>query len=201
MAELRKGNARRANSTNYAADDESDPGVPKRRPKKPKSKYPGSNQRHPDENAVSVSSSVLGPSSTVVNSAPIQRHVREHMKGLFRQDDWLKEIVDDSELVCWDPKIQECCTPQAFKLHLGGTPCSAWNASACRVFVDNFLVTHQEIYPNVWAVRRMVLRKTQAYIKTLIRTFREKNRGENVKLAAKRAKNRRERKTNVSASP
>jgi len=120
------------------------------------------------------------------------------MKQLINQDDWLKELVDDNELVRWDPKIQECCTPQRFKLHLGGTPCSAWNASACRVFVDDFLATHRTIYADVWAIRRVVLKKTQAYIKTLIRSFREKNRGENVKLAVRMAKNRRERKTNVS---
>jgi len=59
MTELRKGNAPRANSNNHAADDQSDPGVPKRGLKKTKSKYPGSNRRPPDQNAVSVSSSVL----------------------------------------------------------------------------------------------------------------------------------------------
>jgi hypothetical protein len=54
------------------------------------------------------------------------------------------------------------------------------------------------MYPDVWAVRCMVLRKTRAYIKSLIKAHGESTRGGQLQLATKNAKNRRERKTNVS---
>lgn len=122
------------------------------------------------------------------------------MKGLIRQDDWLKEVINEHDLNNWNPEIEECCTAQQFRLHLAGTPCCPWNTSAARVFTDDFLKTHTEVYPDVWAVRRMVLRKTQAYIKSLIKAFRGNRRGKDLKDATRRAKNRRERKTNVSLS-
>lgn len=120
------------------------------------------------------------------------------MRTLIPKDDWLKEVVNEQDLNTWNPKIEECCIVEQFKLHLKGTPCHPWNSSATRVFADHFLRTHTEIYPDVWAVRRMVLKKTQAYIKSLIKAYRERNRGENLQFATRRAKNRRERKTNVS---
>jgi hypothetical protein len=120
------------------------------------------------------------------------------MKELIRKEDWLKELVNDYDINSWNSEVKECCTVDQFRLHFNGTPRSPWNFSAARVFTDHFLRTHPEIYPDVWAVRRMVLKKTQAHIKSLIRSFHDKDRGDNVKLAAKREKNRRERKTNVS---
>lgn len=120
------------------------------------------------------------------------------MKELIHEDDWLKEVVNEEDVNRWDPRVEECCTADQFKLHLRGTARNAWNVSAARVFTDHFLVTHAELYPNVWAVRRMVLKKTAAYIKSLVRKFRQGNHSEDLRLAIKRAKNRRERKTNVS---
>ena len=122
------------------------------------------------------------------------------MKGLISTDNWLKEVVHERDLSGWNPEIEECCTAQQFRLHLAGTPCCPWNTSAARVFTDNFLSTHAEIYPDVWAVRRMVLKKTRAYIKSLIKAFHQNRRGNDLKNATKRAKNRRERKTSVSPS-
>src|ERR1700753_159231 len=94
----------------------------------------------------------------------LQGRIRRHMKGLFHNDDWLKEIVDEDELKNWNPQIEDCRTADQFKLHLGGTPCDSWNSSPCRVFASDFLRTYSELYPDVWPVRRMVLRKTKAYI-------------------------------------
>ena len=54
VTELRKATGRSGNSANYAADDESDNDVPRRRLKKPKSKYPGVRRRPPAQNALSV---------------------------------------------------------------------------------------------------------------------------------------------------
>ena len=54
VTELRKANGRSGNSANYAADDESDHDVPRRRMKKPKAKYPGVRRRPPAQNALSV---------------------------------------------------------------------------------------------------------------------------------------------------
>ena len=119
------------------------------------------------------------------------------MKDLVR-DDWLKEVVTQNDLNNWNPDTGECCTAEQFKINLKGTPGDPWNTSATRVFTNYFLRTHAERYPDVWAVCRMVLRKTQAYIKSLIKAFREGLRSGPLKLAAKRAKNRRERKTTVS---
>jgi len=122
------------------------------------------------------------------------------MKSLIHKDDWLKEVVSEHDLNSWNPDMENCCTAEQFKLHLKGTPCDPWNSSAARVFTDDFLLAHAGIYPDVWAVRAMVLRKTHAYIKSLIRAFREGNRGSNFKLAARKQKNKYERKAYVSPS-
>ena len=122
------------------------------------------------------------------------------MRGLIHEDDWLKEVVHEHDLNNWNPEIEECCTADQFRLHLMGTPCDPWNSSAARVFANNFLHTHTETYPDVWAVRHMVLKKTRAFIKSIIKSFHQNRRGDALKGAAKRAKNRRERKTTVSPS-
>lgn len=195
VAELQKGNARRGDQANYAADDESDGDVPHRRLKKPKSKYPGVRRRPVAQNALSVFF-LISPFLSLTSSS--QRQIRAHMKSLIRKDDWLKEVVSEHDLNHWNPEIEECCTTQQFKLHLTGTPSDPWNSSAARVFTDDFLITHTELYPDVWAVRRMVLKKTRAYIKSLIRVFHQDNRGHATKQATKRAKNRYQRKADVS---
>lgn len=122
------------------------------------------------------------------------------MKSLIQDDDWLKDVVSEHDLNNWNPETEECCTAQQFKLHLKGTPRDAWNTSAARVFTDHFLFTHSAQYPDVWAVRRMILRKTSAHVKSLIKAFREGRRGNEVKQAIRRAKNRQERKATVSTS-
>jgi hypothetical protein len=123
------------------------------------------------------------------------------MKSLIRKEDWLKVVVQEDELNNWNPDARECCTPQQFRIHLLGTPSHPWNNSATRVFADDFLKTHSDTYPDVWAVRRMVLKKTQAYIKSLIKAYRAGTNGGELQRIARNAKNRRERKTNVSPSP
>ena len=197
LAELRKGNARRNDYEDYAADDESDGNLPRPRLSKRRPKYPGAMRRPPEQNILSVRFHGFLLSTT--NRLP-QRCIRAHMKKLFHKDDWLKDIVSDQELTNWNPEIEECCTAGKFKLHLKGTPCDPWNASAARVFTDDFLRSHTETYQDVWAVRRMVLRKTKAYIKSLIKSFRQIGQGEALRQAAKQAKNRQERKASVSPS-
>jgi hypothetical protein len=194
LEELRRGNAR-GNDTAYAADDELDRDLPRPRSGKRKSRYPGAGRRSPEQNALSVRFPVSLFSTADSLS---KRCIREHMKGLFHQDDWLKELVSEEDLANWRPGIEECCTAEQFKLHLKGTPCDPWNASATRVFTDDFLRSHEELYPDAWAVRRMVLKKTKAYIKSLIKYFRQNSRGDYLIQAAKQAKNRQERKANVS---
>lgn len=194
VSELRRGYAQR---TDYAADDESEGDVPRRKLRKQKSRYPGVRRRPAEQNALSVGFLIPPfPSLTLL----LQRQIRAHMRTLIHQDNWLKDVMNEHDLEDWDPTLRECCTADQFKLQLRGTPCCPWNASAARVFTDHFLQTHTEIYPDVWAVRRMVLRKTQACIKSLIRAFRQNGRSGDIKLALRRAKNRRERKTSVSPS-
>ena len=41
---------------------------------------------------------------------------------------------------------------------------SPWNTSAARVFTDSFLTTRSNTYRDIWPVRRMVLKKTRAYV-------------------------------------
>lgn len=138
--------------------------------------------------------SILSPISSS------QHQIQAHMKTLIHKDDWLKEVVSEHNLNSWDPDREDCCTVQQFKLHLTGTRCDPWNSSAARVFTNDFLLAHAGIYPDVWAVRSMVLKKTHTYIKTLIRGFCKGNRGSSFKLAARKQKNKYERKANVSPS-
>jgi hypothetical protein len=197
ITELRKGSGQRNGRMDYAADDESDGDGPRRRFRKRKSRYPGVRRRPAAQNSLSVSFSIFPLLSLTLLS---QSMIRAHMRGLIRKVDWLKDVISENELNNWNPKVRECCTAQEFKLHLKGTPSNPWNASATRVFADHFLDTYSQIYPDVWAVRRMVLKKTRAYVKSLIKAYRESRRSDNLQLATKEAKNRRERKTNVSPS-
>ena len=122
------------------------------------------------------------------------------MKSLIRDDDWLKDTVSDQDIANWNPEFGDCCTADAFRLHLAGTTCNRWNESATRVFASDFLTKNADTYPDGWTVRSMVLKKTRAYIKTLIKKFRDhpSTQNEESKAEKKRVKNRRERKANVS---
>lgn len=120
------------------------------------------------------------------------------MAFLIPVDDWLEEVIYLDELNNWNPADRECCTARHFKLNLNGTPGDPWNASAARVFTNDFLLTHADLYIDVWPVRSMVLRKTRAHIKSLIKKFRLKHSTKAARDALKVAQNRRERKGTVS---
>ena len=104
------------------------------------------------------------------------------MKALIPQENWLQNVISAEELHAWNPQTGPCCTPPTFKLNLGGTPLDEWNLSASRVFTDDFLTTHSASYDDTWENRQMVLKKSQAYIKTLIRLYRQQFVGEGVTL-------------------
>ena len=120
------------------------------------------------------------------------------MASLIPKDDWLQDVIHPDDLQAWNPQTGPCCTPATFKLNLKGTPLDDWNASASRVFTDHFLITHSGSYNDTWEVRQMVLKKSQAYIKTLIKLYRKKFIGDDVALRSKLAHRRRERKATVS---
>lgn len=121
------------------------------------------------------------------------------MKSLIHEDDWLKDTVSDQDIADWNSQQpRECCTADTFRLHLTGTTCDRWNESATRVFTDDFLVKNADTYPDEWTVRCMVLKKTRAYIKTLIHCFRNAPKGKDAKDELRRAKSKYERKVGVS---
>ena len=122
------------------------------------------------------------------------------MKVLIPQEDWLQNVISVEELHAWDPQTGPCCTPATFKLNLGGTPLDDWNLSASRVFTDHFLTAHSASYVDTWENRQMILKKTQAHIKTLIRLYCQQFVGEAVTLQTRLAHRRQQRKTNVSGS-
>ena len=120
------------------------------------------------------------------------------MRVLIPQENWLQNVISAEELHTWNPETGPCCTSAAFKLNLGGTPLDDWNLSASRVFADHFLATHSASYDDTWENRQMVLKKSQAYIKTLIRLYRQQFAGEAVTLQTRLARRRRQRKVDVS---
>lgn len=120
------------------------------------------------------------------------------MAELIPKDDWLHDVIHPDELRAWDPQTGPCCTPATFKLNLKGTPLDDWNLSASRVFTDHFLTTNSDSYRDTWEVREMVLKKTQAYIKSLVRLYRRRFEGDEVLAQKKLAARRRERKATVS---
>ena len=135
------------------------------------------------------------------HSLSFQVLVREHMLALIPEDQWLQDTIHPDELNAWDPAMGPCCTPGEFKLNLAGTPRNDWNISASRVFTDHFLVTHAATYTDDWENRELVLRKTQAHIKTLVRSYRQQFVGADVIQQRKVALRRRERKSKVSCCP
>jgi hypothetical protein len=120
------------------------------------------------------------------------------MATLIPQGDWLQDVIHPDELQAWDPQTGPCCTPDTFKLSLKGTPLDNWNVSASRVFTDHFLAANTDSYPDTWEIRGMVLKKTQAYIKSLLRLYRKQFVGADVALQNKIAHRRRERKATAS---
>lgn len=179
----------------YVADDEAEYNTPRRRLVKPRAKYPGVKRRSAAENAISV---VILFSHFLFTEISFQKRVREHMKALIPQGDWLQNVIGAEELNAWNPQAGPCCTSATFKLNLGGTPLDDWNLSASRVFTDHFLTTHSASYNDTWENRQMVLKKSQAYIKTLIRLYRQRFTGDGVTLQTKLAHRRRQRKSDVS---
>ena len=195
MKEIRRGNVAGNGSVDYSADDECD--VPRRRVRKPKAKAPGIKRRAAAENALSVRYIIYNFWSYYDPAS--QMRIRLHMRSLIHTNDWLKDTVSNHDISDWDQRREQCCTADTFRLHLAGTPCDPWNASATCVFADDFLLANAATYPDSWTVRSMVLKKTRAYIKTLIKSFRNYTKNEAAKEEKRRAKNRRERKANVSA--
>ena len=120
------------------------------------------------------------------------------MAGLISERDWLQDVIIPEELQAWDPETGPCCTPATFKLNVKGTPLDDWNVSASRVFTDDFLITNSGSYQDTWENRQMVLKKTQAYIKTIIKLYRQQFMGDEVRDQKKLAHRRRERKATVS---
>lgn len=182
---------------NYAADDEAEGNNPRRRFAKRRGKHPGVKRRTDTEKAISV---VFPPAAFYSLLTLFQRRVREHMATLIPRANWLQDLIHPDELQTWDPEGGPCCTPAAFKLNFRGTPRDNWNISASRVFTDHFLITHSDLYDDTWQNRGMVLKKTQAYIKTLLRYYRQKSVGEDVLRQTRVAHRRRERKAAVSFS-
>lgn len=120
------------------------------------------------------------------------------MAVMIPKRDWLQDVIYPDELQAWNPEAGPCCTSNTFKLNLKGTPLDDWNISASRVFTDHFLITHSDSYNDTWEIRQMVLKKSQAYIKTLIRLYRRQHVSSDVALQAKLAHRRQQRKASVS---
>jgi hypothetical protein len=129
-----------------------------------------------------------------------QRRVRDHMKVLIPKANWLQDLVHPGEIEAWNPETDPCCTPATFKINFRGTPRDLWNLSASRVFTDHFLLTHSNLYEDTWENRRMVLNKTQAHIKSLLRSYHRQFTSNEVDGQRKVAQRRRERKSTVSFS-
>ena len=120
------------------------------------------------------------------------------MGTLLPRDNRLQDTIHPDELQAWDPQAGPCCTPDSFKLHLKGTARDDWNISASRVFADHFITTHSDSYEDNWETRRMVLEKTQAHIKSLVRLYRQQFVSADVKRQTKIAHRRHSRKMFVS---
>ena len=123
------------------------------------------------------------------------------MTTLITNANWLQDLILPGELEAWNPETGPCCTPAMFKLNFRGTPRDEWNLSASRVFTDHFIATYPNLYEDTWENREMVLQKTQAHIKTLLRCYRQKSVGQDVVRQTRVAHRRRERKTAVSFLP
>ena len=120
------------------------------------------------------------------------------METLIPRDYWLQDLLHPGELEAWDPEAGPCCTAAAFKLNFNGTPHDDWNVSASRVFADHFFMTYPDLYENNWDNRELILKKTQAHIKTLLRSYRKQFVSDDVARQTRIAHRRRERKTVVS---
>ena len=169
---------------------------PRRQTGKSRAKYPGVKRRSAAENKLSVRHPNYG--RTVINcSFYSQERIREHMAILIPPEEWLEDVVYADELDRWDPARSECCAINNFKLRLGGTPGDDWNASAARVFTDDFLLTHAGTYPDAWPVRKMVLEKTRSHIKSLIKKYKLKYASPAAREVLRARQNRRERKALV----
>ena len=127
--------------------------------------------------------------------------MREHMKVLMPSQDLTHHAVsaDSEEVRNWNPQLGPCCiaTVTDFKILLG-RPRHPWNVSASRVFTDSFLTTHSASYEDTWEVRRMVLEKCLAHIKSLIRTHSKQIWSNDVLIQRRLAHRRRQRKGAVS---
>ena len=111
----------------------------------------------------------------------------------------VRNTVTPQDIDDFDPSIEECCTPNTFRLYLAGTAGDVWNKSATRVLVNSFLGAHQEYDGQNEVVREMVINKCTAAVKSAIRQYKErrKNLTETTRMMECQKKNRAERKRTV----
>lgn len=79
-----------------------------------------------------------------------------------------RRIATRAQVRGFDPEEGPCCTAKKFRIDIRGTPASQWNASATKVFVQDFLTVPQHACRNQKKVSAMF----RSHFKTLQRHFR-----------------------------
>jgi len=94
-------------------------------------------------------------------------------------------------LVNFDPRRGPCCTVEDFAVEILGTPKSAWNVSATKVFARDFVVHH----PNY---RYDAVKKAfSTHLRSLKRAFEQAGLEEEASKARQKEDRRKERKRSV----
>jgi hypothetical protein len=121
------------------------------------------------------------------------------MRTLFRDEDWMQNMVTDREAIAFNPNLGPCCTLTNFRLHLEGTPCNTWNKSAIEVFMVGFFAAHKTYSQQKISVVNMVRMKSRAALESMIRKYRKSKIARTpAQLEALRLqRNRQERKRKV----
>lgn len=178
--------------------DRSGVGTPSMRRARPAGST-GVRTRSPFENRLSVRAfclraSLLALLHSFTNS---QDQIRKHMDTLSPSARAREYVISLAEFQAFNPRQGECCTRDNFRLNLEGTPGDDWNKSAARVFVNDFLRTHNEYPAGNRVVRLMVQKKTTSAIKSLIKYYRLKDVDTPLLEVTQKRRNRRERKRTV----
>ena len=146
----------------------------------------------------------------IANKTALQVDVQKHALSLMRREHRDSPFHDDTVAKAnsvrgYDrDKDGECCSVEQFCLDLAGTPASPWNASATRVFVEDFLNMGQFDCTDSDAVKVMFSR----HFRTLQRHYKKQSEDRAAEAEGRRVDRtsesrehaRDQRKYNVSSS-
>ena len=122
------------------------------------------------------------------------------MVDLIGKANMLVNTVDPMEAQAFTQLFQSneganCCTDESFRIHLEGTPASAWNKSAARIFATSLIESENLV--DDWETRKCIMTAFTTRLRSLRKAYIDAKKPPNVQVELKINHKRYTRKSNV----